>query len=277
MMKDCSPLLLELNENDPGIIVTQSVHKQQAGFSQTSQIHKKTGISRDRAATATTSASTTPLCCMPPPARSIRCSPRWTSTPRCTRAKAASACGRVRARGDRSAQMLLDTCTMIKPFVPDQIDGKPWQAYDTAAMANDLRFFNFVPGENGTPLRAMPNRSTSSIRANCCSPRRASIPPPAATANSASRRPFWPTTCVKTASCRKMRSQLDPVPADAGGRHRQDATSGGPDRPLREAHRAELCSARCCLRSIKTTSSATKTTPSASCARNARPLRQLRR
>ena len=32
MMKDCSPLLLELNENDPGILVTQSVHKQQAGF-----------------------------------------------------------------------------------------------------------------------------------------------------------------------------------------------------------------------------------------------------
>ena len=32
MMKDCSPLLFELNENDPGILVTQSVHKQQAGF-----------------------------------------------------------------------------------------------------------------------------------------------------------------------------------------------------------------------------------------------------
>ena len=41
MMRDCSPLLLELGENDPGIIVTQSVHKQQAGFSQASQIHKK--------------------------------------------------------------------------------------------------------------------------------------------------------------------------------------------------------------------------------------------
>ena len=41
MMKDCSPLLLELGPNDPGILVTQSVHKQQAGFSQTSQIHKK--------------------------------------------------------------------------------------------------------------------------------------------------------------------------------------------------------------------------------------------
>lgn len=41
MMRDCSPLLLNLEPEDPGILVTQSVHKQQAGFSQTSQIHKK--------------------------------------------------------------------------------------------------------------------------------------------------------------------------------------------------------------------------------------------
>jgi arginine/lysine/ornithine decarboxylase len=41
MMADCSPLLLDLTPDDPGIFVTQSVHKQQAGFSQTSQIHKK--------------------------------------------------------------------------------------------------------------------------------------------------------------------------------------------------------------------------------------------
>lgn len=41
MIEQCSPLLLDLNENDPGIFVTQSVHKQQAGFPQTSQIHKK--------------------------------------------------------------------------------------------------------------------------------------------------------------------------------------------------------------------------------------------
>ncbi|WP_312043311.1 ornithine decarboxylase, partial [Erwinia sp.] len=41
VMEACSPLLLELTAEDPGIFVTQSVHKQQAGFSQTSQIHKK--------------------------------------------------------------------------------------------------------------------------------------------------------------------------------------------------------------------------------------------
>ncbi|XPE40037.1 hypothetical protein ACNKHK_18915 [Shigella flexneri] len=34
MMADGSPLLLELNADDPGIFVTQSVHKQQAGFAQ---------------------------------------------------------------------------------------------------------------------------------------------------------------------------------------------------------------------------------------------------
>lgn len=50
MMRQCSPLLLELNENDPGIMVTQSVHKQLAGFSQASQIHKKIIISKDRIA-----------------------------------------------------------------------------------------------------------------------------------------------------------------------------------------------------------------------------------
>lgn len=40
-LKDKSPLTLPLSENDPGVIVTQSVHKQMSGLSQTSQIHKK--------------------------------------------------------------------------------------------------------------------------------------------------------------------------------------------------------------------------------------------
>lgn len=46
MMADCSPLLLELNENDPGILVTQSVHKQQAGFLRLHKFIKKTAISK---------------------------------------------------------------------------------------------------------------------------------------------------------------------------------------------------------------------------------------
>lgn len=32
---------------------------------------------------------------------------------------------------------------------------------------------------------------------------------------------FWRIICVKTASCREVRSQLDSVPADAGGERRK--------------------------------------------------------
>lgn len=46
MMADCSPLLLDLNENDPGILVTQSVHKQQAGFPKLHKSIKKTATSK---------------------------------------------------------------------------------------------------------------------------------------------------------------------------------------------------------------------------------------
>lgn len=48
MMKDCSPLLLDLGPEDPGIIVTQSIHKQQASFSQASMILKRTPILKGR-------------------------------------------------------------------------------------------------------------------------------------------------------------------------------------------------------------------------------------
>ncbi|KRK71735.1 ornithine decarboxylase [Lacticaseibacillus nasuensis] len=40
-MTPMDPLQVPLTADDPGIFVTQSLHKQQAGFAQTSQIHKK--------------------------------------------------------------------------------------------------------------------------------------------------------------------------------------------------------------------------------------------
>lgn len=43
-----SPLQRSYSSEDPGIIVTQSVHKQLAGFSQTSQIHKKDEHIKDK-------------------------------------------------------------------------------------------------------------------------------------------------------------------------------------------------------------------------------------
>ncbi|EHC39881.1 Ornithine decarboxylase [Salmonella enterica subsp. enterica serovar Wandsworth str. A4-580] len=44
--------------------------------------------------------------------------------------------------------MILENCHHIRPFVPELIDGKPWQSYPTSEIASDLRFFHFVPGEH---------------------------------------------------------------------------------------------------------------------------------
>lgn len=148
MMKDCSPLLLELNENDPGIIVTQSVHKQQAGFSQTSQIHKKDKHikGQDRYCNHKRfnnafmlHASTSPFY------------PLFAALDVNAKMHEGKSGQRMWLdcvkTGIEARKMILNTCNMIKPFVPVEVDGKPWQQYDTDAMAQDLRFFNFIPGE----------------------------------------------------------------------------------------------------------------------------------
>ena len=148
MMKACSPLLLELNENDPGIIVTQSVHKQQAGFSQASQIHKKDKHIKGQARYCNHKrfnnafmlhASTSPFY---PLFAALDVNAKMHEGKSGTHLWAMCVRNGIRAR-----KMLLETCSLIKPFVPDQVEGKPWQSYSTEKMANDLRFFNFVPGE----------------------------------------------------------------------------------------------------------------------------------
>ena len=148
MMKDCSPLLLELGPDDPGIFVTQSVHKQQAGFSQTSQIHKKDShikgqdryVPHKRVNNAfMMHASTSPFY---PLFAALDVNAKmhegelgkalWLD------------CVKV---GIEARKLLLKTCRHIRPFIPDQIDGKPWESFDTEEMAHDLKFFDFKPGE----------------------------------------------------------------------------------------------------------------------------------
>ena len=147
MMRDCSPMLLELNENDPGIFVTQSVHKQLAGFSQASQIHKKDShikgqkryCSHKRFNNAfMIHASTSPFY---PMFASLDVNARVLD----------GEVGRNLWRdcvtvGIEARKMLRASCKLIKPFIPETIDGKPWESYPTEKIANDLRFFEFEPG-----------------------------------------------------------------------------------------------------------------------------------
>ena len=148
MMKDCSPLLLKLGPEDPGIFVTQSVHKQQAGFSQTSQIHKKDSHIKDQARYVPHKrlnnafmlhASTSPFY---PLFAALDVNAKmhegqlgkalWMD------------CVKV---GIEARKLLLKTCRYIRPFVPPVVDGRPWESFDTDEIAQNLKFFEFKPEE----------------------------------------------------------------------------------------------------------------------------------
>lgn len=146
MMKDCSPLLLELGPNDPGILVTQSVHKQQAGFSQTSQIHKKDKHikGQDRYVdhkrfnnSFMMHASTSPFY---PLFASLDVNAKihegelgkqlWRE------------CIEV---GIDTRKSILRHCKYLRPLVPPIVHGKKWEDGNTQEMANDVSYFAFAP------------------------------------------------------------------------------------------------------------------------------------
>ncbi|AXC75798.1 ornithine decarboxylase [Salmonella enterica subsp. arizonae serovar 63:g,z51:-] len=148
MMADTSPLLLDLSENDPGIFVTQSVHKQQAGFSQTSQIHKKDNHIRGQARFCPHKrlnnafmlhASTSPFY------------PLFVALDINAKIHEGESGRRLWAEcvalGIDARKAILARCQMIRPFIPPTVDGKSWQAYSTAELARERRFFSFTPGE----------------------------------------------------------------------------------------------------------------------------------
>ncbi len=146
MMKDCSPLLLELNANDPGIIVTQSVHKQQAGFSQTSQIHKKDKHIKGQSRYCNhkhlnnafmMNASTSPFyplfAALDVNAKMHEGESGKHLWRECVKT------------GIETRKLFLQLCKYIRPFIPPVIDGRKWQDFATDEIADDLRFFSFTP------------------------------------------------------------------------------------------------------------------------------------
>ncbi|MHC9003862.1 ornithine decarboxylase [Enterobacter adelaidei] len=148
MMAETSPLLLELNENDPGIFVTQSVHKQQAGFSQTSQIHKKDNHIRGQARFCPHKrlnnafmlhASTSPFY------------PLFAALDVNAKIHEGESGRRLWAEcvelGIEARKAIIANCHMIKPFIPPVVAGRPWQDHPTHAIASELRFFSFEPGD----------------------------------------------------------------------------------------------------------------------------------
>ncbi|WP_277300759.1 ornithine decarboxylase [Veillonella montpellierensis] len=146
MLKECSPLLLELGPEDPGILVTQSVHKQQAGFSQASQVHKKDAHIKGQARYINHKrfnnafmmhASTSPFY---PLFASLDVNAKihdgemgrqlWKE---CV------------GRSIDARKAVLSQCHYIRPLIPPMVHGAPWQEGATHAMAEDISYFSLHP------------------------------------------------------------------------------------------------------------------------------------
>jgi len=148
MMKECSPLLVDLGPEDPGIIVTQSVHKQQAGFSQTSQIHKKDNHinGQDRYITHKRfnnaymmHASTSPFY---PLFAALDVNAKIHEGE--AGKKLWNTCVKL---GIDARKMILNNCKYFKPLVPPIVNGKKWEEGDTEEMANNIDYFLLKAGE----------------------------------------------------------------------------------------------------------------------------------
>ena len=144
MMRDSSPLLLDLKPDDPGILVTQSTHKQQAGFSQASQIHKKDShikgqkryINHKHFNNAYMQfASTSPFY---PIFATLDVNAKMQEGEAGKKLWHDALVTSVNAR-----KKLLKRAKMIRPFVPPVVNGKKWEDADTEEIVNNIDFWRF--------------------------------------------------------------------------------------------------------------------------------------
>lgn len=149
MMKETSPLLVNLGPEDPGLLVVQSIHKQQAGISQASQILKKDShikgqrryISHKQFNNSFMKySSTSPFYGI---FASIDVSARMQEGETGKKMWNDTMLTVVRAR-----KRLLREATMIRPFVPPMVHGKPWEDADDQEIVNDKAYWAFDPDEN---------------------------------------------------------------------------------------------------------------------------------
>lgn len=143
LLKDCSPLTLPLNESHAGILVTQSVHKQLAGFSQASQIHKKDSHIKNKKRylpddvldnAFLMNISTSPYF---PLFASLEMNAfihkkqgeeLWTK----------AALFGIDFRKD-----ILRHCRSVLPLLPEKADDLPWQNHESGKILSDKRFWDY--------------------------------------------------------------------------------------------------------------------------------------
>lgn len=146
LMKELSPLSLEYGPDDPGILVTQSIHKQQAGLAQTSQILKKDAhlkgqkryIDHKHFNNAylkyVTTSYSYPIYASLAVNAFMAASPLvtewWEETLRL---------------GIEFRKKLLRQSKLFKPLVPHEVDGILWEDIPTEELATKLKYWRLLP------------------------------------------------------------------------------------------------------------------------------------
>ena len=147
MMRDSSPLLLDLGPDDPGVFVTQSTHKQQAGLEMSSQILKKDShikgqkryidhkrLNNSYMQYATTSPSYVLYAGLDVNARMQEGEAGRRLWRECLLV------------GINARKKLLRAGSAIRPFVPPVVHGSKWEDADSGQIASDIDFWRFEPG-----------------------------------------------------------------------------------------------------------------------------------
>lgn len=146
LLAEMSPLTLPLDEQSPGILVTQSVHKQLAGFSQTSQIHKKDNHLRGQSRYVTHEqfnnafllhASTSPSY---PLFASLDMNAAMHESPH-----GAQLWERAARLTTETKKDMLRRLRYIRPLVPPTVNGTAWQNIPTETILSDRRYFALAP------------------------------------------------------------------------------------------------------------------------------------
>lgn len=147
LLKDSAVLTFSLDSTAPGILVTQSVHKQLAGFSMTSQIHKKDHHIQGQARylpddllqnTYLMHISTSPYYPLLAGLEMNAFLHKKNGPALWEKAfRLATLCKRD----------LLNHCHILRPFVPPKVHGRPWASYEIEEIMKDPAFFALSPTE----------------------------------------------------------------------------------------------------------------------------------
>lgn len=144
-MGEQSPLTLPLGPRDPGILVTQSVHKQLAGFSQTSQIQRKDSHLQGETRRVDDDVFQMAF------AQHISTSPFFPlfagleMNAQIHKEKGKALWESAMRSAVALRKEIHDRCHHIYPFQPDEVKGRPWVEADTETIIRDKAYWEIAP------------------------------------------------------------------------------------------------------------------------------------